>query len=78
MKSMLHIYVQRSICFMVFLCHFEIFNFDAEFCFVFLILFEKLTTRCSFSGTVVEDLNKRRQPLPALDAVYFIQPSHDR
>ncbi|CAM6128065.1 unnamed protein product [Calypogeia fissa] len=27
--------------------------------------------------SLVEDLNKRRQPLPALDAIFFIQPTKD-
>jgi hypothetical protein len=31
----------------------------------------------AFCGAVVEDLNKRRQPL-TLDAIYFIQPTRNR
>jgi hypothetical protein len=30
------------------------------------------------SSAVVEDLYKRRQPLPSLDAIYFIQPTKEK
>lgn len=30
------------------------------------------------SLAVVENLGKKRQPLPALDAIYFIRPSQDK
>jgi len=28
--------------------------------------------------SLVEDLYKRRQPLPSLDAIYFIQPTKEK
>ena len=37
-----------------------------------------LFINCMCSCAVVENLGKSRQPLPALDAVYFIRPSPDR
>ncbi|KAH9606174.1 hypothetical protein KSS87_015661, partial [Heliosperma pusillum] len=32
----------------------------------------------SFNMEVVEDIYKRRQPLPTMDAVYFIQPTKEK
>lgn len=31
-----------------------------------------------FFLAVVEDLDKRRQPLPSMDAIYFIQPTKEK
>jgi hypothetical protein len=46
----------------------------------YLIIWVFVLKAIAFSNlpAVVEDIYRRRQPLPSMDAIYFIQPSKEK